>query len=526
MAKGKKGKGGKETKQEDPEKMAELRRQQQVIAKAELRRRIEEESSNSKINNLKILNQWRKIMRLAKTEALKKDIEILSQNHERDVDRKDAILQMLDRDLEEAEDQYQMSLRSHLNNVDELIKLHDSRLFSLERSFQKELKQLQNDFEKEKTSVVAKFKKEKRSLQSIVDAIEKEEEDRENESKHAFEQMREEIRNRNLEDINMLRISLDAQIEELEAQFETAHLNYLQHTAQRTHDFKELTQNDQRLSLDIEQRRKKIDVLQITIQHWRAKIRQLTREAEERNRLLRDEKNSIQHHYQQLKQRVSAYRGSQTQRLLHLSQAANHCKDVLKEKLDLARRILQSSEMSRKIETLYEQVLPFVPVILDGNADGNSTLAGAKAPGDTHSQASIEEEDNIPRTRQQDKKDRLINAAPSQPHQSCVIGTDGQFVPYSDRLANFHRRFNKVLLDNIAIAKEKDRLLLENSQLENLIQQYVDGTRVTDTTLNEDNPLFVVNGRANLNHVPPVRNKKPTIQDAATIQITAHKQYV
>jgi hypothetical protein len=33
-------------------------------------------------------------MRLAKTEALKKDIEILSQNHERDVDRKDAILQV------------------------------------------------------------------------------------------------------------------------------------------------------------------------------------------------------------------------------------------------------------------------------------------------------------------------------------------------------------------------------------------------------------------------------------------------
>lgn len=131
----------------------------------------------------------------------------------------------------------------------------------------------------------------------------------------------------------MLRISLDAQIEDLEQQFETAHLNYLQQTAQRTHDFKELTQNDQRLSLDIEQRRKKIDNLQVrtmtsetkagifmidittysfchknSIQNWRAKIRQLTRETEERNRLLREEKNSIQHHYQQLKQRIQVYR--------------------------------------------------------------------------------------------------------------------------------------------------------------------------------------------------------------------------
>ena len=58
---------------------------------------MEDEAKVSKVNGLKIMNQWRKIMRLAKAEALKKDIEILSQNHERDVDRKDAILQMLDR---------------------------------------------------------------------------------------------------------------------------------------------------------------------------------------------------------------------------------------------------------------------------------------------------------------------------------------------------------------------------------------------------------------------------------------------
>jgi hypothetical protein len=87
------------------EKTEEFRRQQQLAARADLRIRMETETKNSKLNNLKIRNQWRKIMRLAKTESLKKDIEILSQNHERDVDRKDAILQMLDRDLEEAEDQ-------------------------------------------------------------------------------------------------------------------------------------------------------------------------------------------------------------------------------------------------------------------------------------------------------------------------------------------------------------------------------------------------------------------------------------
>lgn len=179
-----------------------------------------------------------------------------------------------------------MALRTHLLNMDTLIKLHDSRLYAIERNFHIELKTLQVDFSKEKEMMIGKFRHEKRELQAIIEAIEQEEESRENEvitkssgaldttvlnrcfiqfpqAKHAFEQFREEIRNRNLEEINMLRISLDAQIEELEQAFETAHLNYLQQTAIRTHEFKELTEKDQILGLDIEEKRKKIDNLQV-----------------------------------------------------------------------------------------------------------------------------------------------------------------------------------------------------------------------------------------------------------------------
>ena len=57
---------------------------------------------------------------------------------------------------------------------------------------------------------------------------------------------------------------------ELEALFETAHSNYLQQTAQRTHDFKELTVNDQKLTGDIDKMRKKIDTLQTNVQQVRA----------------------------------------------------------------------------------------------------------------------------------------------------------------------------------------------------------------------------------------------------------------
>lgn len=102
-------------------------------ARNALKNRMDDERKNSRVNRLKIQNQWRKIMRITKVENLRKDIEILSQNHERDVDRKDAIIQMLDRDLEEAEDQFQMALRAHLENMDRLIDLQDTRLLALEQ---------------------------------------------------------------------------------------------------------------------------------------------------------------------------------------------------------------------------------------------------------------------------------------------------------------------------------------------------------------------------------------------------------
>jgi hypothetical protein len=112
------------------------------------------------------------------------------------------------------------------------------------------------------------------------------------------------------------------------------------------------------------------------------------------------------------------------------------------------------------------------------------------------------------------------------PYQSTVWNEQsGQYVQASERLAKFYRLYNKVLLDNIAINKERSRLAEENSQLEDLIAQYTEGLALSHNILQEDNPLFVINGRANLNHVPPVRALQHTVQEATVISSTRARQY-
>ena len=89
-------------------------------------------------------------------------------------------------------------------------------------------------------------------------------------------------------------------------------------------------------------------------------------------------------------------------------------------------------------------------------------------------------------------------------NEARAIGDDGKPVKEWNYLDRFYRRYNKVLLDKLAIAKEKERLERENHDLQAILKQYLDGISVNEDVMRGPNPLLVVNGRVNLN-APPVR---------------------
>lgn len=72
-----------------------------------------------------------------------------------------------------------MALRAHLQNIDALIRLQDSRLYVQEKAFQQELRGIQSDFQRERDAMLAKFKVEKKELTAVVETIEHEENERE-----------------------------------------------------------------------------------------------------------------------------------------------------------------------------------------------------------------------------------------------------------------------------------------------------------------------------------------------------------
>jgi len=478
-----KGKKGPESAQErqlrfeiERMKEEEAARAKEELRRRELKDRQEAEEKYSRINRLKILTQWRKLMRLVKVEDLRKEIEIMSQQHEREVDRKDAIIQILDRDLEDSEEQYQMALRAHLLIVDKLIDLHNARLRGIEYDFEKDLQELRDEFGSERMEVDRSHAAHKKELLDIMATMELDFTEQESDARQEFEATREEIKNRNSEEYNVLRFTLEGLIEELERHFDSAHSNYMATTEQRTQDFKSLTIRDQQSARTIETQMRKLQRLTDQIAHWKQKLASNGAKCEARNAAMKGERDAIAKHFQELKGRMNKFREREAMRLQELTINSQTAIKTLSDRKDKAERILKLAELTRRYETEREKVLPFY-------------------------ESSVEEEEHAASEAQEVRKTLQSSTAASK---------DGQPVDEWNYLDGFFKRYNKVLLDVMAIERERNRLATQNGDLRSILKQYLDGISVNEDVINNPNPLLVVNHKTNM--VMPSQSRAPAAQ--------------
>jgi hypothetical protein len=447
------------------------------------------EMKNTKYNMSKIQESWLKVMRVAKTKSLKKQVEIISQNHERDVDRKDAILQMLDRDLDEAEEQHQVAVRSHLLNVDRLLEIQKSRLEALEDEFKRDVATLAEEFRIEREMIQEKHALEKRELTLIVEQVEREEKSREQADMTDHLSQFEVIKNRHIEEKSQMTAQLEEKIDETRKRCKEQLQKYQKDTETNTAEYKELLDKDADLSKQVERKLRQVERMQASIQHWKLKIQQNRQECEERNAQLRTEKEHINKHFQELKGKMNHFRTEEKKRLADLTQNARNCIKSLNDQLGLAEKILKTAELCRKFETEREKVLPFYLSrdLLNEFEEGELDF------GDEDLKEEIRKE-------------------------LTDVGIDEW--TYLDQ---FFKRYNKVKLDHLAIDQEGKRLQKENLQLRSILKQFLDGVSVNEDVLSQPNPLLVVNGKVNLNHVPVKRigDKKVFVEAAHHVTASA-----
>lgn len=432
-------------------------------------------------------------MRMAKTDELKREIEIYSQNHEREVDSKDAVMQMLDRDLEEAEEQYQTALRNYMIHVDRLLALQDTRLQGLDEEFKRDLKILEDEFMLERKEIVDNHKSEKKELQDVINAVQEEEKRKQDQIKSRHETNLEGSK-RN-EETSILQRILESKTNDLKRELDMNFTNYQQGSKDfNTNFFKLMNQNkdDQK---KIERLHRRVEAYKDAIEKLKYEASKTEKECEARNQALKNELDTVTRHYHDLKRKMVQFREEEVRRLTQLINNSRDTSSKLTDQVKLGEKILKLAELCRKLETEKEKVVPFFTSDPEAIEEEQERLSGDRnIPIDNQLRSAIEE----------NSREILQFLNPEYAYDEFVA------------LENFYKRFNKVLLDKLAIDKQKKQLEKDNLFFKSLLKQYLDGVSVNEDVMAAPNPLLVINNRIQLNR-PPVEQVEKTVIEAAHI---------
>jgi hypothetical protein len=94
-----------------------------------------------------------------------------------------------------------------------------------------------------------------------------------------------------------------------------------------------------------------------------------------------------------------------------------------------------------------------------------------------------------------------------------------------ESLKSFWKRYNKVLLDVIAIKKQKSEVERQNETLKSMLQQYYDGLTVNNVVMTNENPLIIIDNKEMINYYLENQNTGITLQEGAHIKMDFNKQY-
>jgi len=94
-----------------------------------------------------------------------------------------------------------------------------------------------------------------------------------------------------------------------------------------------------------------------------------------------------------------------------------------------------------------------------------------------------------------------------------------------ESLKIFWKRYNKVLLDVIAIKKQKSEVERQNETLKSMLQQYYDGLTVNNVVMTNENPLIIIDNKEMINYYLENQNTGITLQEGAHIKMDFNKQY-
>lgn len=449
--------------------------------KEKLKQKIQSKYNEFKLHE-KIISQavedkWIQILDNEYLNETRDQIYKLQAHYQLQLDRCDSIVKRLTDWIDENEDQYIFNLTANRRTLDDLYELSQKRLKTEKERWETRLNTVIDEFEDSRNQVIKNYQDHVSEMRNINAAIGHEYKERRDVLDNKFRFEKDALTMRNQEAISALNMHLMEQISAVNEQMKLANKEYKEKSENKMTQFHQLFEEHKKMQREMRENEKAIAKHAADISHWRRKIKNNMTESKEENDRLRQEKETLSLHFRKLKDVMARFRQTEAAKLAEISVAYEDTINALQKKLQLADNILKYAEMTRKLETEREQIIPFPD--------------------------SIAEDD--PEIQRQMRNFKL------------QLKGDSKYVEESDVFDKFYRRFNKCLMDTLALQREKAQLSEENKYYKNLLQKYMENIGVREDAVNKPNTIVIVNQNTNApkggapDDVIPIRDVPMTI---------------
>lgn len=342
----------------------------------------------------------------------------------------------------------------------------------LHEEFERDLKILKGEYDLEKTEIRRVHERAKKELEDLIKTVKEEEALKNEEAKRRHDTEMESLRTANTDELTNLETKLSEKIKIVHQRFQNDLSNFKSQTGAKYQDYEKYLSETNSSTETINKKKHELERLRKEIDSLRAKKMQTEFDMNERNKSLMEKKMKIHKHSQELKYKMNQFRDAESARLTELIVNSKKCMDTLKGYEALAEKLLKTAELCRKLETERERVQPFY----------------------------WNDPDSVAESAEEVKED-IAGLREKQYNEFMMLD-------------QFYKRYNKVLLDKLAVDKQKKMLDKQNVFLKSLLKQYIDGVSVTEDVMNSNNPLLVVNYNVKLNRPPVERTDglKPYIE--------------
>ncbi|KAG7511172.1 hypothetical protein JOB18_042412 [Solea senegalensis] len=168
---GARGGGGAKTEEEKLVFLQQkVQAEEEMVKKKEeiltlfLKDKLQKEQRNSGVNLLKLDEGWRSILRQTRAAELRKDVDVLRQTFDRQLDGLDDVIKSLGRDLQEAELQSAQVRRLHLQHVERVRTVQDRHVTELQQQWDNNLQHLSSTFNKDRQQMLSHCERQRAQL--------------------------------------------------------------------------------------------------------------------------------------------------------------------------------------------------------------------------------------------------------------------------------------------------------------------------------------------------------------------------